>query len=194
MLPAAGVGHEEVEEEVVLSMDVEGTATEHGTLGAVEYPVVGTSRIVPIIGMARQRESLFEIPMRCTDLPRSWGAKHTRQSVSRPRGSRRPPLATHVPGLISHRASMEALGTAYRAAGFRLRLDGCPAKISLAVMCMAARGPDESSPRSTAPRACWRRRGKSRRWGARGASTDNPRGPGRAGRGGGEARTSEEAG
>ena len=73
MLPAAGVGHEEVEEEVVLSMGVEETATEHGTLGAVEFPVVGTSSIVPIIGMAGQRESLFETPMRCPDLPQSLG-------------------------------------------------------------------------------------------------------------------------
>jgi hypothetical protein len=53
-LPAAGVGHEAVEEEVVLSMGVEETATEHGTLGAVEFPVVGTLSIVPIIGMAGQ--------------------------------------------------------------------------------------------------------------------------------------------
>ena len=73
VLPATGVGQEEVEEEVVLSMGIEGTVTDHGTLGAAEYPFVGTSRIVPIIGMARQRESLFEIPMRGTDLTRSSG-------------------------------------------------------------------------------------------------------------------------
>jgi hypothetical protein len=65
VLPAAGVGHEEVEEEVVLCMGVEGTATEHETLGAAEFPVVGTFPIVPIIGMARQRESfLFHLLVR----------------------------------------------------------------------------------------------------------------------------------
>jgi hypothetical protein len=43
LLPAAGVGHEEVEEEVVLSMGVEGTATEHETLGAAEYSFMDTT-------------------------------------------------------------------------------------------------------------------------------------------------------
>jgi hypothetical protein len=39
VLPAASVGQEEAEKEVVLGMRVDGVEIEHGTLGAAEYPL-----------------------------------------------------------------------------------------------------------------------------------------------------------
>jgi hypothetical protein len=99
---------------------------------------VSTSRIVLIIGMARQREWLF-LFLCDADISRDhWVEKRKSRLASRPRGCS-PPAALH------YRSAIEERGAVNHATGLRLRPDGCPASIGLAAMCIGARGPGESS-------------------------------------------------